>query len=256
MPIEMVSDGNTNGEIKRHPEFFFQDALIAIQIENTLFNVHKYQLVKSEVFSDMFNLPKVDGDESKEGFSPEHPIVMEGVTASDFEALLKVLYTSPTSGNQVIPGPIVIPAFRLANMWNFAELRAYLLPFAERGLSEADKIVFARQFDIKEWLAPAHTRLCQREDHLTTEEARKLGVDSVLFISRMREKYRNPPSDWPFTANNYYCDGCTGLNYVEKGYNFVCIGCGNFGNGYFRSNGPGAIAPQPGIKKKLVLEAE
>lgn len=42
----------------------------------------------------MFNMPKEESDEPEEGSSPEHPIVMEGVKASDFEALLTVLYAT------------------------------------------------------------------------------------------------------------------------------------------------------------------
>jgi hypothetical protein len=57
-----------------------------------LFNVHKYQLIKSEVFSDMFKIPKPDSNEPEEGSSPEHPIIIEGVAPSDFTALLRVLY--------------------------------------------------------------------------------------------------------------------------------------------------------------------
>lgn len=59
------------------------------KVENTLFRVHRHQLVKSETFSDMFNTP---AKELEEGASPEHPIVLKGVKASDFEALLTVLY--------------------------------------------------------------------------------------------------------------------------------------------------------------------
>ncbi|KAH7338055.1 hypothetical protein B0J17DRAFT_628618 [Rhizoctonia solani] len=177
--------------LSRHPEFCFDNTLIAIQIENTLFNVHKYQLTKSEVFSDMFKMPKPEGDEPEEGSSLEHPIVIEGVVASDFAALLRVLYASLFSSHQPTPeAPLIIPAFRLANMFNFSELRAYLLPLAEKGLGDADKIVFAREFNIKEWLVPAYTRLCQREEHLSVAEARKLEVDSVLMISQVREQNR------------------------------------------------------------------
>ena len=32
-------------------------------------------------------------DEAEEGSSPERPIVLDGVSSSDFEALLRVLYT-------------------------------------------------------------------------------------------------------------------------------------------------------------------
>ncbi|KAG8695798.1 hypothetical protein FRC11_001208, partial [Ceratobasidium sp. 423] len=115
-----------------------------------LFNVHKYQLMKSEVFSDMFKMPRAEGDGPEEGSSPEHPIVMKGIVASDFAALLKVLYASLFSSNQpVSDAPLIIPAFRLANMLNFSELRAHLLPLAEKSLDDIDKIVFAREFDIQ-----------------------------------------------------------------------------------------------------------
>jgi hypothetical protein len=70
----------------------YQPIDIFIKIENTLFNVHKYQLAKSEVFSEMFKLPKPKGGEPEEGSSPECPIVICGTTSSDFAALLKVLY--------------------------------------------------------------------------------------------------------------------------------------------------------------------
>ncbi|KAG8739299.1 hypothetical protein FRC11_000775, partial [Ceratobasidium sp. 423] len=81
-----------SGVIVRHPEFFFDNTLVAIQVENTLFNVHKYQLTKSEVFSDMFKTPKVEDNEPEAGSSPEHPIIIKDIAASDFAALLKVLY--------------------------------------------------------------------------------------------------------------------------------------------------------------------
>ena len=69
-----------------HDEFY--------QIEDTLFNVHKYQLMKSETFSDMFKIGGESDQEDVEGSSPKNPIVMSGVTASDFEALLTVLYAT------------------------------------------------------------------------------------------------------------------------------------------------------------------
>ncbi|CAE6421768.1 unnamed protein product, partial [Rhizoctonia solani] len=160
----------------------------------------------------MFKMPKPEGDGPEEGSSPEHPIIINGVSASDFAALLTVLYAGQFSSNQpTLNAPLIIPAFRLANMFNFSELRAYLLPLAEENLDDVDKIVFAREFDIKEWLAPAHIRLCQRDDHLSAEEARKLEVDSVLMISRMRERHRTRSS--AAIANNVYCHKCCGWQY-------------------------------------------
>ncbi|EUC54513.1 BTB/POZ domain protein, partial [Rhizoctonia solani AG-3 Rhs1AP] len=152
-----TSNNRSSEPLERHPEFFFDNTLVAIQVEKTLFNVHKYQLVKSEVFSDMFGIPKPEGDQPEEGSSPENPIELKGVSAADFTALLRVLYASYFSSNPPAPeASLIVPAFRLANMFNFSQLRAFLLPFAEENLDDVDMIVFAREFDIKEWLVPAH----------------------------------------------------------------------------------------------------
>lgn len=50
--------------------------------------------MKSDTFSDMFKIANESNQESGEGSSTENPIVMSGVTASDFEALLTVLYAT------------------------------------------------------------------------------------------------------------------------------------------------------------------
>ncbi|CAE7127733.1 unnamed protein product [Rhizoctonia solani] len=222
------------------------------KVENTLFNVHKYQLMKSEVFSDMFKMPKAEGDEPKEGSSPEYPIVMKGIPASDFASLLKVLYASLFSSNQPVPdAALLIPAFRLANMLNFSELRDYLLPLAEKDLSDVEKIVFAREFDIEDWLAPAHIRLCLREKPLSTVEAKKLQVDSVLFIMLMREKYRKPILQ--LEANVFYCNACIGMGTTN--YATTCGGCGEHGGDRRKYTGTGRME-KSGISSKGMTSIE
>ncbi|CAE6432741.1 unnamed protein product [Rhizoctonia solani] len=239
-----TSGAESSEKIERHPEFFFDNTLIAIQVEKMLFNVHKHLLVRSEVFSSMLKELNTGDGEPQPGLSPEHPIVIHGATASDFAALLKVLYANHFSSTQSTPEKsLIIPAFRLANLLDFSELRALLLPHAEKNLGDVDKIVFAREFDIKDWLAPAHLRLCQRSSALSTEEARKLGVDSVLLIWRMREQYRNQPSgsSSTFITSQNYCYTCAGLTYV--GGSNTCKGCNNSNGGYayLRCDGPGNI---------------
>ncbi|KAF8598501.1 hypothetical protein BDV93DRAFT_561212 [Ceratobasidium sp. AG-I] len=94
----------------------------------------------------MFSVAEASGDDQEEGSSPDNPIVMLGVAVSDFEALLKVLYATRFSTNQPDPeAPLIIPAFRLANKWNFSELSSYLLPLAEKVLNDVDKIAFVRE---------------------------------------------------------------------------------------------------------------
>ncbi|KAG8703135.1 hypothetical protein FRC08_003057 [Ceratobasidium sp. 394] len=231
----------TPATAKRHSEFYFDDSLVVLMVEDTLFRVHKYQLMKSEVFSDMFKMIK-PSEGPEEGSCPENPIVLSGVAASDFECLLRMLYATYFSARRPEPdASLIVPAFRLANKWNFEDLRAYILPLAEKELGDIDKIVFAREFGIKEWLAPAHLKLCQRERPLTTEEAVKLGVHSLLLISRLRDGMQAlAPGTYTchlcagyhiyINNSNYRCRKCTGYNYVLTP-NLAFVNASNGANG-------------------------
>ncbi|KAH7338076.1 hypothetical protein B0J17DRAFT_660678 [Rhizoctonia solani] len=220
---------------KRHCKFYLEDAqLVVLQVEDTLFRVHKRLLLKSETFSDMFKVPKGTDDEKEEGTS-DHPIVLKGVAASDFEALLATLYASyhPTHPGQIAPGlenSVLLAAFRLVHMWNFSDLRVYLLPVVEGALGDIDRILFAREFDVQSWLAPAHKNLCQRPEPLTIEEAKKLGFDSLLLISRMREMFR--PPGVASASTMICCQSCAGVN--GSGSTMVCTTCNQSSQCYSR----------------------
>ncbi|KAG8684640.1 hypothetical protein FRC11_011809 [Ceratobasidium sp. 423] len=219
------------------------------KIENTLFNMHKYQLAKSEVFSDMFKMPKPEGHESEEGSSPEHPIMIEGVAASNFAALLTVLHFSTT---QPAPeAPLVIPAFWLANMFDFSDLCTYLLPLAEKNLDDMDKIIFTREFGIKEWLAPTHICLCKQDSVLSTEEVSKLGVESVLLIWRMQEQHQSQSST--MIDDEYYCTSCSGMA-LNTYTSDICKNC-NENSTQLYWKGPGMMGANMSTNDSA-LEAE
>ncbi|CAE6494759.1 unnamed protein product [Rhizoctonia solani] len=248
-----------NAIVRQHEEFFFNDALVAIQIEDTLFNVHKYQLLKSETFSDMFKIPKVEDDKTEEGSSPKHPIKIEGVKASDFAALLKVLYAGQFCTHQLPPtAPLVVPALRLANMWGFSDLHSCLLSLAAKVLGDIDKVLLARELGIDSWLAPAHIRLCQRREQLTTGEAGKLGMDSVLLVTRMREK--NASKDKGRFSAGYYCPNCSGFSSstsnsaLTQYSNMTCKACQAQGRNFVYYGGGGAS--MTGTWNSITLKAE
>ncbi|KAH7338075.1 hypothetical protein B0J17DRAFT_660675 [Rhizoctonia solani] len=224
---------------KRHSKFYLK-----------ILWVHKHQLLKSEKFSDMFKADKVEDDEPEKLSSPDHPITMEGVAAADFEALLTVLYACYYSTRPDQPAPeldksFVIPAFRLAHLWNFTDLRAYLLPLAEKALSDVQKIVFAREYSIQTWIVPTLVKLCQRFEPLTSEEARKLGLDTVLIISHMREKFRPVrPTSHHGDPESYYCQNCAGFNMQNS--ERVCYACNRRSNGahYYHVSGRDGVTTE------------
>ncbi|QRV99782.1 The BTB (BR-C, ttk and bab)/POZ (Pox virus and Zinc finger) domain [Ceratobasidium sp. AG-Ba] len=235
----MSEDSDITSTVKkqRHSRFYFDNTLVVIEIENTFFNVHKYQLMKSEVFSDMFEAANKDPEE---GSSDDKPIVLEGVSASDFECLLTVLYATRFSNHQTAPeASLIIPAFRLANKWSFEDLRTFLLPLAEKELGDIDKIIFAREFNIQDWLAPAHINLCKRDGPFTTEEAQKLGIDSLLFIYRTREEHNHHPlsskAEECLRAGQMVCGNCIGYSLCSTGY-YTCNACRSSNYCYTRNS--------------------
>ncbi|CUA72030.1 hypothetical protein RSOLAG22IIIB_04891 [Rhizoctonia solani] len=200
----------------RHSTFYFDETLVVIKVENVLFKVHKYHLLQSETFSDMFRVPQTGN--SVEGATPENPIILNGVVAADFEALLTVLYARRCSNVQLtLTSSMIVSAFRLAHMWNFSDLRAYLLAQAEETLSDAEKIHFAKKFGIQNWLVPAYLNLCRRPTPPTTDEATKLGLEDVLMIFRLREQYRAWDPIWGSNSGSddseKFCDRCFGYSY-------------------------------------------
>ncbi|CAE6455693.1 unnamed protein product [Rhizoctonia solani] len=183
----------------------------------------------------MLELPQNIHGSPEEG-SPEHPIVLKGVSATDFEALMTVLYTCHFSSQKPAPeASLLIPAFRLANMWGFSDLYNCLLSLAETVLGDVDKIVFAREFDLQAWLGPAHKKLCERPGPITTEEARKLGVDSLLLVSRLREQFRPPKPAGESTIS--YCQSCAGVH--RSIGTITCASCRTrVSPGYHHNNSP------------------
>lgn len=225
------TNNSNNGPDIKHPRFFFDNTLVVVKVENVLFNVHKYQLVKSKTFAE--KLAEADRahthGESADGSSTDRPLIMGNASAADFECLLTVLYANHFSSHQPDPeASLIIPAFRLANKWGFADLRAYLMPLAEKVLDDVDKIAFASEFGIKSWLAPAHVRLCQRYEPLTLEEATKLGIPSFFLIFRMREQFRPQPNPGPRGA--FRCACCVNLTWV--GGSHKCASCNWQGESY------------------------
>lgn len=67
----------------RHDRFYFNDGNIIFLVEDKLFKVHRYFLVReSPVFLDMFSM------ESDEGQSDDMPILLERTKSLGFASLL------------------------------------------------------------------------------------------------------------------------------------------------------------------------
>ncbi|EKM51574.1 uncharacterized protein PHACADRAFT_261791 [Phanerochaete carnosa HHB-10118-sp] len=118
----------------RHSKFYMHDGDCVLRIEATLFRIHRFILSRdSSAFEDMFCMPAGDDDRDlpREGYSDDHPIVLEGETASDFEALLVILYALPAEQHELRSNPAnicqLLTVAQMANKYHFVTTTAWAM---------------------------------------------------------------------------------------------------------------------------------
>ncbi|KAI0683686.1 hypothetical protein BC835DRAFT_1423086 [Cytidiella melzeri] len=91
---EQTSVSRVCVELVRDETYYMRDGSCVLQVENTLFNVHRTLLSKdSSLFSSMLELPQ--GDKVAEGSSDSCPIHLNGENVVEFKNFLWVLYALP-----------------------------------------------------------------------------------------------------------------------------------------------------------------
>ena len=83
----------------------------------------------------------------------------------------------------------VILALDLASRWNFHGARNQCITLLEKkSIAPAEKLALAQRFDIVAWLEPAVRRLVLRDEPLSVDEAKEIGIEMVTQIAILREK--------------------------------------------------------------------
>lgn len=177
------------------------------QVEDTLYKVHRHFFESySEIFADMFSLPTADG-EQPEGQSDRNPIVLEDVKQQDFECFLSVMYPSYVSQNRKQDSKYNYHhsdfsksdsqtvddwtgVLCLASRWEFTSIRLLAINQLTMIASPIERITRGVAYNVKNWLLPAYTELCTRDDPLNLEEGLKLGIRDVIFIGQLRSSIR------------------------------------------------------------------
>ncbi|TCD64997.1 hypothetical protein EIP91_003364 [Steccherinum ochraceum] len=189
----------------RHEKYYFDDEMVIFLVENRLFKVHKYFLVReSECFETMFQLPP-GPSVATEGKSDGTPIILPDVTAEEFEHVLDFFYSgmyevpkrkdtsraSLTRWTSLLSTAQRLAFYRLrdraiAELWR---LRGLLTPI--------ERICLAQRFDLdaasgtgrgQQWVKPAYEMLSERREPLEVWEAEKVGMRVAVGIAKARER--------------------------------------------------------------------
>jgi len=120
------------------------------------------------------------------------PIELLGVTRIEFESLLDFLYDG--MHNETSP-PLAAWCSLLSISTRFEMKRIRSRAICEIStfrpcINPVDQVVLATKHAIPEWLPLGYAALCQREEPIEIEEAKKLGLEITVMLAKAREAVR------------------------------------------------------------------
>ncbi|EIW54054.1 uncharacterized protein TRAVEDRAFT_91862, partial [Trametes versicolor FP-101664 SS1] len=176
----------------RHAEYYFEDGNLVILVENTLFRLFRSTFTRhSVVFKDLFSLPTGPNlGQPIEGDDDTNPLTFSGISATDFERLLWVLYPPDFNTPKPTSAAEWHSILSLASRWELASVRALALrQLQSLALPAVDRVLLAREFDLGgRWALAAYTALCERPQPLSLDEAARLGLATATRVAQVREE--------------------------------------------------------------------
>ncbi|EAU91908.2 hypothetical protein CC1G_04675 [Coprinopsis cinerea okayama7 len=162
--------------------------IVVFKAENELFQVPVlYFMSESQFFRDMFKLPPPEGA-PVDGSSEDHPIVLEGIRALEFQALLKVMFTQKKEelGTEEWEGVL-----KLSDMWEMHRFKSLAVKNLGSWVSAQDpvsRILLGRKYNVDDWQGGAYAELVRREEPISLDDLSALGADAALKICSLRER--------------------------------------------------------------------
>ncbi|KAG8921006.1 hypothetical protein FRC01_000489 [Tulasnella sp. 417] len=186
----MSSDNTRHSPLPRHPRYYGSDHL-TFAVDGYLFQLPVRRLKESKYFQDMLGSEHL-GD-SLEGRSDKHPIALGGITSYHMESFVDILDARVFDKEIKREWKQLAAALHLATMWEFQEIRMRLVNDMSQiiingGIDPLDRIEVSIQCRVSDWLHPAYQELCDRTEPVTTEEAKRLGMDRLAAIYRVRDR--------------------------------------------------------------------
>jgi len=176
-------------------DYYIHGGDAVFSVENTLFRVHRYFFTRdSSWFRDKLPYPAPPGETTK-GSSDNLPLVLEDISKTDFERLLWVFY-NPTYSLYDASVEEWASILKLAHLWDFTNVKA----LAIRGLESLglqipalQKVALYQKYDVdRNLLQASFATLTVRDEPITIDDGRELGLETALQVARARETARAP----------------------------------------------------------------
>ncbi|KAI0067633.1 hypothetical protein BV25DRAFT_842370 [Artomyces pyxidatus] len=186
-----ISQSPVTERIQRHDLYYIHGGDVIFRVENYLFRVHRYFFVReSPYFREKLPHPPPPGEFTK-GSSDNNPFTLDDALSVDFARFLWVFYNPKYSlyNADVEEWTSIL---KLSHQWQFAEVKALALRELEQlEVGPIEKIITYHAYEIdRNLLIAAYTALTTRDEPITLEEGRKLGLETSLQLMHAREVAR------------------------------------------------------------------
>ncbi|KAJ7110422.1 hypothetical protein C8R44DRAFT_883575 [Mycena epipterygia] len=178
--------------LQRFEDYYFLGGDLYCIAENKLFRVHRYFFEReSTFFNAQLTIPAIPGA-PRIGTTEGSAIFLDNVRSADFAKLLWMFYNPKYSlYDATVEDWSTI--LELACRWEFAKVKSLAVRELEKlELPDIDRIVLYHKFAVDQsYLIPRYVALCERPELLTVKEGTRLGMETVISLSRARECMRN-----------------------------------------------------------------
>ncbi|KAG6834339.1 hypothetical protein H0H93_010354 [Arthromyces matolae] len=174
-PVTEEILGEVANVVVKDEQYYMQ--FVTLLVEDTLFMVPKHLFTRSCNFFSWMS------DEDVETKSHE----LEGVSKTDFQALLKLIYPLNLPLEPVLSESEWISVLKLSSLWTMIDLRERAID-SLRSLESIQKVLLARTYGISTWLHSGYVDLASRNAALSIEDAHSLGLETAVKLIDIRER--------------------------------------------------------------------
>lgn len=174
----------------RSAEFWFEDGSAVIEVENTLYNVHRSILKRQSNFFRESLPGQFCTFNTISGTSPagtlQQPLAL-GVTKLDFELLLQLIYPSDYWSQHSFTVAQWLRIARVATVLEFPSVRKAALENIFEDCGAVELISLGKKHDVPECISSGFRILCLAEEPLSLADGYTIGMELVIQIARARE---------------------------------------------------------------------
>ncbi|KAF7297894.1 BTB domain-containing protein [Mycena chlorophos] len=186
---------STLQSLQRFDEYYLTGGDLYCIAENRIFRVHRYFFEReSQYFRAQLAQPVTPGAQ-RLGTGEDNAILLDGVRSQAFAKLLFIFYNPRYSIYELVVDDWAT-ILELADKWGFAEVKNLCVRQLEAlEMLDVDRIVLYHDNHVDErLLVPRYVALCDRPELLTVDEGLRLGMATVIALTRARECARNGAS--------------------------------------------------------------